>query len=160
VITAAVDMTSVLSAPQADVWARIGTPEGINDELRPIMKMTVPRGLKGQTLDTVPLGKSLGRSWFLLFNVLPIDYDRIVVAERDPGERFLEDSTMSAMKLWRHERTLRTEGSATVLRDQVSFQLRPHLAWIPGLAGLLSKVLGFLFTHRHKRLVEHFGAGR
>ncbi len=37
---------SRLAAPAADVWRWVTTPDGINDELRPWLRMTIPRGWK------------------------------------------------------------------------------------------------------------------
>jgi ligand-binding SRPBCC domain-containing protein len=143
----AVDRTVLIAAPRQQVWRRIGTPEGINDELRE------------QTLDTVPLGKPLGCSVFLLLRVLPIDYDRIVIAQREPEARFVEESTMASMRAWRHERTLvDLPDGGTALTDVVSFELRPHLARIPGRGSLLTRALGRLFAHRHHRIVRLLGA--
>ncbi len=60
---------STLPAAAEDVWARAVTPEGINDELRPLLRMTMPRSLRGKTISEVPLGEPLGRSWILLFGL-------------------------------------------------------------------------------------------
>ena len=62
------------AAPER-VWARVVTPEGINDELRPWMTMSMPRGRKSLTVDNVPVGTPVGRCWMRLFGVLPFDYD-------------------------------------------------------------------------------------
>ena len=152
--------SSVVPTTPDRVWERIGTPQGINDELMPWMRMTVPRKMRGVSLSEVAVGQPIGRSWFLLFGLIPFDHDRITIAEREMGRRFLERSTMSSMKRWEHERTLEPAGAQTVLHDRVSFQLRAHLAWIPGLAGLLSAVLSLLFAHRHRRIVRFFSDDR
>ena len=96
--------SSTLSASPADVWEFVTTPEGINYELMPIMRMTLPPALKGIKISDVVLGEKLGRSWFLLFGVIPFDYDDITVAEVDPGRRFKEMSKMLSIKDWQHER--------------------------------------------------------
>lgn len=90
-----IERQSVVAAPAEQVWQRVVTPEGINDELRPWMTMSVPRGAKGMTVDTVPIGAPIGRAWLRLFGVLPFDYDRLSIAELEPGRRFREDSTTS-----------------------------------------------------------------
>jgi uncharacterized protein YndB with AHSA1/START domain len=36
--------TTRLAAPAAQVWAAATTPEGINDELRPWLTMSIPPG--------------------------------------------------------------------------------------------------------------------
>ncbi|WP_419199212.1 hypothetical protein [Mycobacterium tuberculosis] len=55
-----IERQSVVAAPAEQVWQRVVTPEGINDELRPWMTMSVPRGAKGMTVDTVPIGAPIG----------------------------------------------------------------------------------------------------
>src|SRR5262245_6384203 len=104
--TATFDHVSVVPASPSAVWARIAHPDGINDELMPVMRMSVPTSLRGKTIDDVPIGETIGRSWFLLFGLLPFDYDDIVLAEREPEHRFRETSTMMSMRTWIHERTL------------------------------------------------------
>ncbi|WP_230872167.1 hypothetical protein [Mycobacterium canetti] len=64
-----IERQSVVAAPAEQVWQRVVTPEGINDELRPWMTMSVPRGAKGITVDTVPIGAPIGRAWLRLFGV-------------------------------------------------------------------------------------------
>ena len=48
---------STLPAAAEAVWARAVTPEGINDELRPLLRMTMPSSLRGKTISEVPLGE-------------------------------------------------------------------------------------------------------
>ncbi len=89
-----IERQSVIDAPVERVWARVVTPEGINDELRPWMTMSMPRGAKDLTVDTVPVGIPVGRCWMRLFGVLPFDYDDLMIAELRPGRGFDEQSTM------------------------------------------------------------------
>ena len=57
-----IERQSVVDAPAEQVWARVVTPEGINDEVRPWMTMSMPRGAKNLTVDTVPVGTPIGRA--------------------------------------------------------------------------------------------------
>ena len=47
---------AIVDAPHDQVWARIVTPEGINDELRPWLTMSMPRGKESLTVDDIPIG--------------------------------------------------------------------------------------------------------
>jgi hypothetical protein len=133
------------------------TPEGINYELRPWMRMTVPPPLRGKTIDDVGPGQRLGRSWLLLFGVIPFEYDDPGLAELGPGFRFLERSSMLSMRRWEHERTVLPAGEdASEVTDRVSYELRRPLAVVPGLAAGVRAVLRRLFTHRHRRLARYF----
>jgi hypothetical protein len=134
------------------------TPEGINDELRPWMRMTVPRRLRGKTIDDVEPGQRLGRSWLLLFGLIPFDYDDLGLAELGPGHRFLERSTMLSMRSWQHERTVvPVDATACEVTDRVTFEPRRPLAIVPGSAMMTRALLTRVFAHRHRRLARHFG---
>ena len=149
---------SQVEAPADAVWNRVTTPAGINHELMPVMKMTVPRPFRGVTIDQLEPGTRLGRSYFLLAGFLPFDYDDITIAEIGPGRRFLETSSMLSMRQWRHERTVTPRGEDTEIRDDVSFELRFPFSRIPGWSSVVAAVLGAVFRHRHSRLQAHFSA--
>jgi ligand-binding SRPBCC domain-containing protein len=123
------------------------------------MRMTTPATLRGKTVDDVEVGQRLGRSWLLLFGVLPFDYDDLALAELEPGRRFLERSTMLSMRRWEHERAVEPRGDgACEVTDRIAFELRRPLARVPGLRAAVRAILGRLFAHRHRRLAQHFGA--
>ncbi|HVE69437.1 MAG TPA: hypothetical protein VNB64_12730 [Solirubrobacteraceae bacterium] len=144
--------TTELPAPADAVWARVTTPEGVNHELRPWMRMTVPRAARGLTLEEVPLNRTLGRSWILLGGVLPFDFDAITLVERGPGRRFLERSPMGSMRFWQHERLVEERGEgACAVTDRLTFAPR-----IPGTDGLVRAIVERIFRHRHRRLRSHF----
>ena len=86
------------------------TPAGINDEMRPIMRMTTPPGVERLDPDTIELGERIGRSWVLLFGLIPFDYDDLTLVRLDPGRGFLERSSMLSQRVWEHERTLEPVG--------------------------------------------------
>ncbi|PTR24165.1 ligand-binding SRPBCC domain-containing protein [Rhodococcus sp. OK519] len=148
-----IERESVVAASADRVWARVVTPEGINDELRPWMTMSIPRRLGPVTIATVPIGVPLGRAWLRLFGVLPFEYDALTIAELVPGQRFHERSTMLTMRRWEHERSLTPAGAGrTVVRDRVTLEAR-----LPFLTPVLGVVVRGLFAHRHRRLRRRFG---
>ena len=150
-----VERQSLVDAPSERVWARVVTSEGINDELRPWMTMSMPRGKESLTVDDIPVGSPVGRCWLRLFGVVPFDYDDLMIAELWPGRGFHEESTMLSMRLWRHERTLTsTSDTKTVVRDRLTFELRGPLRL---LTPVIAAGIGALFTHRQRRLQRHFG---
>ncbi len=156
-----VSRSVALAAPADRVWERATRIEGVNAELRPLLRMTVPRHLRGATISDLEVGVPAGRSWLLLGGVLPVDYDDLCIAELDPPRRFLERSRMASMDLWQHERAISPRGAgACVLTDTLTFQLRRPLAAIPGMAALAARIVGALFSHRHRRLVAMHGAGQ
>jgi ligand-binding SRPBCC domain-containing protein len=148
-----IERQSIVDAPAEQVWARVVTPEGINDELRPWMTISMPRGAESLTVDNVPIGTPIGRAWLRLFGVLPFDYDRLTIAELQPGRGFREESTMLSMRLWRHEREVTPDGEKAVVRDHITFELRAPLR---PAAPVVAAGLRALFGHRHRRLQRHF----
>lgn len=148
-----VQQSSALDRSAAEVWARAVTEEGINDELRPWLRMTMPAGLRGRTIDDVDVGEWLGRSWILLGRVLPVDYDDLRLAELGPGHRFLERSRTLAFAVWEHERIVVPDGQGRCrVTDRLGFELKRPLRHIPGVARVASAIVAFLFRHRHRRL--------
>jgi ligand-binding SRPBCC domain-containing protein len=149
------EKSSSVPAPAERVWERVVSEEGINDELKPWMRMTMPRSLKGKTIADVQPGEKLGRSWLLLFGFIPMDYDNLGLAELDPPRRFLERSTMASMRSWQHERTVEPTGTTCVVTDRITFEMRKPLAAV-GVERATAASLERMFAHRHRRLVEHF----
>ena len=161
-----IERECLVDAPADRVWQRIVTPAGINDELRPWMTMSMPPGIQSLNIDNVPIGEPLGRSWLRLFGVLPFDYDQLSIAALEPGRAFREESTMLSMSRWRHERSVtpstetnahgRTHGRTherTIVRDRITFMLRPGLRFATPLVAV---GLRSLFGHRHRRLQRYF----
>jgi ligand-binding SRPBCC domain-containing protein len=147
-----VEQESLLSAPPEAVWARVSTFEGVNDELRPLMRMTAPPRIRRLGLSEVVLGERICRSWVLLFGLIPIDYDDLTLIALEPGRGFHERSRMLSMRVWEHERTLEPDGaSGCRVRDRLSFEPR-----VPGMGPLLERIIRATFRHRHRRLRRRF----
>ena len=148
-----VEQSSTVDAPAPDVWRAAVSPEGINRELGPWMRMTVSRDLRGMTIDDAPLGEVAGRSWILLFGFLPVEYDDLRLVELEPGRRFLERSSMLTLRPWQHERVVEPiDAGSCRVTDRLSFELRGVLARVPGSSRLARTIVTALFRHRHRRL--------
>jgi hypothetical protein len=144
---AEIEVASELAADAEAVWKRVTDPAGINDELRPLMRMTIPRGAPDFGLDDLEPGR-IGRSWLLLFGFLPFDYDDLTLVRVEPGRGFLERSSMLSMRLWEHERTLTPGGEDRCqVTDRVAWESRLPL---PG--SLFRPLVLAIFNHRHRRL--------
>lgn len=150
--SAEISVSSRLDALPVAVWDRVITPEGINDEMRPYLRMTLPPGVDQIDPETVEIGVPIGRSWILLFGLLPIDYDEVCLARLEPGRGFLERSKMLSQRIWEHERTIEPAESGCIVTDRVAWQPRFGLPGAP-----LRPLFGWFFRHRHKRLRRHFG---
>jgi ligand-binding SRPBCC domain-containing protein len=150
-----VEKISHLAAPAPVVWNRLVTAEGINEEVRPWLTMSLPPGLSTGSLDHAPVGVPLGRAWLRAFGVVPFEWDNLLLAELDPGRRFHEISSMITARRWEHERTLTPIGAhQTRVHDRVVFHARRggH-----GVEALMHLLVNAVFTHRHHRLQRHFG---
>ena len=154
---ASFEVSSLVQAAPQEVWERVITAAGINYELRPWMRMTLPRGVERLDPESVELGRPIGRSWVLLLGVLPFDYDDITLVELEPGRRFLERSATLSQRSWQHERTVEPAegGDASRVTDRI--RLEPRLGF-PG--ALLRPILRALFRHRHRRLRAWFAGAR
>lgn len=141
---------SILRAPADAVWARVTTFDGINDEFRPLMRMTAPRALRESGIADVPLGERLCRSWILAGGVLPVEYDDLTLVELEPG-RFLERSSMLTQRVWEHERTVAPHPEGALLTDRVAFTPRRGIP-----ASVTARITAAVFRHRHRRLQQRF----
>ena len=147
-----VQRSSLLPISAERMWERATTPAGVNAELRPLLRMTMPRGLGGTRIDEFPVGAPAGRSWILLGGVLPVDFDDLCLVEVEPPRRFLERSRTLTFAIWEHERVIEPDEDGCRVTDRLGFELRPLPARLPGMAALAAWVVGALFTHRHRRL--------
>jgi ligand-binding SRPBCC domain-containing protein len=150
-------VVSEVPAAADTVWERVTTPDGINHEIAPYLKMTVPKAFRGRSIGDVSPGTHLGKSLLLLFGVIPFGVDDITVAQIEPGRAFREESAMTGMRTWIHHRTLQPLDGKTVVTDTIT--LATQLP-IPGLTHLLSAILRKFFSHRHQRLLAHFASPR
>jgi hypothetical protein len=148
-----ITVSSHLNATPTEAWDRVITPEGIRDEMHPYLRMTLPAGVERLDPESVELGEKIGRSWILLFGLLPFDYDDITLVRLEPERGFLERSRMLSQRVWEHERSLKpgAEGGC-LITDRVSWQPRFGLPGRP-----LRPVIAWFFRHRHERLQSHFG---
>lgn len=152
-----VERTSHLRSDADTVWAWVTTAAGVNDELTPWIRMTVPRGWHDRSIADVEPGTCLGRSWILLFGVIPFDADDLTLAEVG-DRRFVERSPLLSAASWEHARTVTPTPTGCRLADRLTFEPRAVVARIPGGARLHAAVVGAIFEHRHRRLVRRFGS--
>lgn len=143
---------SEIDWPVEQVWQRVTTQEGINDEMGPYVKMTMPRQFRGKSIADVTPGTRIGKSFLLLFGVIPFGFDDITVAQIEPGRMFREESVMTGMRVWVHHRTLEPKGDRTIVCDEITLAPQAPMGLIPGWGRLLSIALSAFFAHRHRRL--------
>jgi hypothetical protein len=148
---------SLVPASQAAVWARVTTPEGINDELWPLIRMTVPSALRDTRIDRLDEGEPIGRAWLLAGGVVPFDVDAMTLAVIDPPHRFREESRLVIFPEWTHDRRVRIVApDICSIEDRLTWTARGVLGRHRSLRAVQRAIVGALFTHRHRRLVAHF----
>jgi ligand-binding SRPBCC domain-containing protein len=149
------EVVSEVAADAATVWTHAVSGRGINRELAPLARMTLPGDGPILSPDEVVIGKRLFRSWILLGGLLPVDYDDLTLVELEPGRRFLESSPMLSQRVWRHERIVESSGDGCRVTDRVEFEPRIRL-----LGPLYAAVFRAAFRLRHRNLRRSFGARR
>jgi len=149
--------TTAIPAPIEEVWDRVTTPAGINHEMSPFIKMTLPGTFRHNTIGDVSPGTHIGKSILLLFGLIPFGYDDITIAQIEPGRMFVEESTMTGMRTWIHQRTLEQRDGKTLVTDAIT--LEPYLR-VPVLTRIVGSVIAAFFAHRHRRLDRYFGPAR
>src|SRR3546814_13771223 len=123
---------------------------GVNAELSPLVRMSVPQAYACLTLRDAPQGSLLFKSWLLLFGILPFDHHALRIEKLwDYG--FQEDSSSWLQRRWRHKRftELMPNGSRLVAELEIEPRFLP--AW------LVRPFVRLLFPPRHPILPRHFG---
>ncbi|MFX1273959.1 MAG: hypothetical protein ACFFBP_02355 [Promethearchaeota archaeon] len=141
---------TIVSAPIEEVWEWITSLKGIQKEMWPYFKMTAPKGIKNIKDLKVELGKVLFRSHIYLFGFLPFGHDDMTLIEYSEGKGFIEQSPMTSMELWRHQREIETVDTGTMITDQLTFKPR-HASQ------LIGKFMRRVFRHRHDVIKKSLG---
>ena len=153
------DFESILDSPAESVWSVVSTMTGVNDELAPWMRMTVPAGHEDLTMteDTGP--PPAFESWLLAGRVLPIDrhslrLERVITSGDVFG--FDERSTSALQQLWVHQRrVVPNRWGGCIVTDHVEITPRISVA-----TPVVRFVVTRLFKHRHRRLRQRFGSNQ
>ncbi len=146
--------STTVAAPRPEVWARVATMDGVNDELMPLVRMTHPAHLQSLADVEIEPGVVLHRCWLLAGGFVPVDRHALALERVMDGEGFDEESSSWLQRRWRHERRLAdAPGGGTVVSDRLV--IVPRLAFA---APLTRWVVGVVFRHRHRRLLARFGA--
>jgi hypothetical protein len=126
--TLRLSFSSDLPATADEVWAHASTMDGVNAELGPWIRMTVPRAARGKGLADVEVGREAFASVLMLFGVLPFDLHHLTRRADDRrlrGHRSFDDSaSIGAQVLARTHRTTPLRGASREAAPDV--RRRPH----------------------------------
>lgn len=142
---------SELMATPSQAWEHLTSFSGISQEMMPYLRMTVPNGVESISDFEITLGEPLFQSRLFLFGLIPIGHMLLTLTELEEGAGFIEQSPMSGMRLWRHERRISASGSGCTVTDRLTFEPR----WGRGIASWFVRIL---FDHRHNVLRRRFDA--
>jgi ligand-binding SRPBCC domain-containing protein len=146
-----IEVCSRLAIDRERLWSVTSTMQGVNAELAPWLRMSVPLEARGKSLAEIRIGEVAFESWLLALGFLPFDRHRLCLIELERGRGFVERSSSWLQRVWQHERTLETIAGGTEIRDRVTFEPRIGL-----LAPVVQMVVARLFRHRHARLRARF----
>ncbi len=151
------EISSVLDAPAATVWARVSTMDGVNAELAPWVRMTHPATLHSLADAPELVGRVAFHSWLLAGGWIPFDRHALRLASVDDrgadGGGFVEESTSWMQARWRHERDVEPV-------DDDRCRVTDRLLVVPRLSlarPVVARVVPWLFGRRHRVLAETFG---
>ena len=119
------EFRSRLRVAREPLWQWITSLKGIAAEMRPLLGMSAPPGIRGLADVDITVGVPLFSCQLWLFGVFPIDHLELTLRSMRPGHGFVEQSPMKLMRLWRHERTIVESAPGAVdveLVDQLEFQ--------------------------------------
>jgi len=137
-----------LSLPADFVWERVSTMEGVNAELMPWLRMTVPPAVRERSLMEGPVGEPMFSSWLLLGGFVPIDRHTFCLEAIEEG-CFQEQSSSWLHAVWRHERRVLGAEAGCRVVDTLGF--RPRL---PFVGRIVLWIVRRVFEHRHRRLAR------
>lgn len=146
-----IEIASRLRATADEVWAHASTMEGVNAELAPWVRMTVPRAARGKQLAELPPGREAFASVLLLLGFVPFDLHHLTL-ERILERGFVEESWSWLQRRWRHERSVEPLADGCMVTDCVTVEPRGAPAWI------VEPIVRRIFRARHDRLRQLFGA--
>lgn len=147
---------SELATPADEVWSKVSTMAGVNHELHPWVYMTVPASFSQLSLqEATPeqLKGVLFNSVLLGLRCIPFDVHALHLDRVEVGRGFDEHSTSWMQKTWIHRRRVIPADNGCVVTDELIVEPRVFF-----MVPVVCAVVGFLFRHRHRRLVSTFGS--
>ncbi len=141
---------SHLQRSPLEVWKKISTLQGVNEELAPFVRMTASADQMKLPFTEAPIQQKLFTSVLLLFRVIPVDL-HFLKLDDIWQYGFRENSSSLMHAYWQHERTITGEADNCVLKDHLKFKPR-----LPLIHLIMRPIVRFIFEHRHRQLQKWF----
>ncbi|WP_044872013.1 hypothetical protein [Pseudomonas sp. LFM046] len=116
------EFESTLPVSPERAWAWITHVDYLREEMRPWLWMSIPRDIRSLEDFSFAPGRPLFTSWLWLFGCLPLGTSRLTLQALTPGIGFIEESPMTGMRLWRHERNLHAVSGGTRIVDRLTVE--------------------------------------
>ena len=142
---------SVVNVETNQLWQVLTNMQGVNYELAPFVKMTIPKEYRDFTIADAPIGEKLFKSVILFFQFIPVDIHHFKLEKVVPNERFEENSSSLMHYFWKHTRILTTIDKGTLVKDTIQFYPR-----LPLIGFFLKPIYQLVFKNRHQRLKKKY----
>jgi hypothetical protein len=145
-------LSSDLDVPGHGVLVTL-TMEGVNAELRPLVKMAAPAEWDCLPIFDWPVQQHLFKSWVLFMGVFPIDRHSFYFESIRPESGFKERSSSTMNSVWCHERSVTAIRTGCRVTDSIDYQSR-----LPLIDYLFRLVYRLVSLCRHRNLRSKYGA--
>lgn len=140
------EIESYLTVDAALLAQEILNMSAVNDELRPLLTMSVPEYWHSIPISDWPVNKPLFHSTIYLCGVFPVDRHYFTFSHTS-SLGFIESSYSLMNTKWHHERTIKHKGNGAMVKDIVIYQSKLCI-----LGRLSMPLYKAIFKHRHRRL--------
>jgi ligand-binding SRPBCC domain-containing protein len=132
--------SSWIQAPLERVWQfHAHNPRLLIPPWQPVQMIRQPAGIEIGAITEY-------RLWL---GLLPIQWVNVVTAI-EPQRQFTEQQQTGPMPTWQHCHTFQAQGEATLLTDEIHFELPGGDLAAQGLAGWVNARLSDMFDYRHR----------
>ena len=146
------EISSIIEGSMKDLSEDLLCMDGVNYELLPLAKMTVPSEWTKKPLNSWPLNTHIFTSTILLFGFLPVDLHKFKLKKASESG-FSETSSSLVNKEWNHQRKISPVNGACEVRDLVEY-----IPKVKFLGAAMKPVYKVIFAHRHQRLRAKYKA--
>lgn len=143
-------ISSLVKKEIQEVSSELLTMKGVNYELMPLIRMSMPPDHLSKSIVKWPVGSVIFTSTVFLFGIIPVDKHKFRLVKTDQFG-IEERSTALSNLEWNHLRQITHTNEHTEISDVVEF--KPILQ-ISGY--FMLPIYKSIFKHRHKRIMKKY----